>query len=93
MYSYQEVLDASIEYFKGDELAASVFAGKYALQDANGRYLELTPDDMHKRLATEFANAESRYQNSMEFDEIYDLLRDFRYIVPQGSPMRKWRAG
>ena len=88
MYNYQQVFDASLEYFKGDELAASVFAGKYALQDAEGNYLELTPDDMHHRLAAEFARMENKYKyNSMSYDEIYDLLKDFKYIVPQGSPM------
>ena len=55
MYDYQQVYKASLEYFKGDELAASVFAGKYALQDTEGNYIELTPDDMHSRIASEFA--------------------------------------
>ena len=54
-YNYEKVYQSSLEYFNGDELAASVFAGKYALQDAEGKYLELTPVDMHKRLAREFA--------------------------------------
>ena len=57
-YNYDEVFKASIEYFEGDELAASVFAGKYALQDSDGNYLEKTPNDMHKRLASEFARIE-----------------------------------
>ena len=87
MYDYQQVFDASLSYFKGDELAASVFAGKYALQDSEGNYLELTPDDMHQRIASEFASVEAKYENSMYYEEIYDLLKDFRYIVPQGSPM------
>ena len=88
MYNYQQVLDASLEYFDGDELASSVFAGKYALQDNEGNYLELTPDDMHKRLAGEFARIEFKYLvNAMDREEIYQLLKDFKYIVPQGSPM------
>ena len=87
MYNYQQVFDASLKYFEGDELAASVFAGKYALQDEEGRYLELTPSDMHKRLAGEFARAEGKYPNALNRHEIYDLLKDFKYIVPQGSPM------
>ncbi len=87
MYKYDEVFAASLEYFNGDELAASVFAGKYALQDVEGNYLEKTPDDMHKRLASEFARIENKYPNSMNRHEIYGLLKDFKYIVPQGSPM------
>ncbi len=87
MYTYDEVFEASKEYFGGDELAASVFAGKYALQDAEGNYLELSPDDMHSRLASEFAGIEAQYTNSMHYDEIYNLFKDFKYIVPQGSPM------
>ena len=87
MYDYQRVFEASLEYFKGDELAASVFAGKYALQDEKGNYVELTPNDMHKRLAWEFAKIESKYPNPMNRHEIFGLLKDFKYVVPQGSPM------
>ena len=86
-YTYDDVFEASLEYFGGDSLAASVFAGKYALQDEDGNYLELTPDDMHKRLAAEFARIESKYPNSMDRHEIYSLFQGFRYVVPQGSPM------
>ena len=86
-YTYDDVFEASLEYFEGDSLAASVFAGKYALQDEDGNYLELTPDDMHKRLAGEFARIETKYPNSMDRHEIYNLFKDFKYIVPQGSPM------
>jgi len=87
MYNYQQVYESSLDYFKGDELAASVFAGKYALQDAEGNYLELTPDDMHSRLASEFAGIEAKYENSMYYEDIYSLFKDFKYIIPQGSPM------
>ena len=87
MYTYDEVFEASKEYFGGDELAASVFAGKYALQDASGNYLENNPDDMHKRLASEFSKIEAQYTKPMSYDEIYNLFKDFKYIVPQGSPM------
>ena len=86
-YTYDDVFEASLEYFEGDSLAASVFAGKYALQDEDGNYLELTPDDMHKRLAGEFARIETKYPNSMDRHEIYNLFKDFKYVVPQGSPM------
>ena len=87
MYTFQESYTASLEYFKGDELAASVFVNKYALQNEEGAYLELTPNDMHKRLAGEFARAEGKYPNALNRHEIYGLLKDFKYIVPQGSPM------
>lgn len=87
MYDYQKVYESSLEYFGGDELAASVFAGKYALQNETGEYLELTPDDMHKRLAREFARIEQKYENPMSFSEIYGLFQGFRFVVPQGSPM------
>ena len=87
MYDYQRVFEASLEYFNGDELAASVFAGKYALQDEKGNYKELTPNDMHNRLAGEFAKIESKYPNPLNRHEIYGLLKDFKYVVPQGSPM------
>ena len=87
MYDYQRVFEASLEYFNGDELAASVFAGKYALQDEKGNYLELTPDDMHRRLAGQFARIERKYPNNMILEEIYQLFKDFKYVVPQGSPM------
>lgn len=87
IYSFDEVLKASTEYFHGDEFAASVFATKYSLQNSNGEFLELTPDDMHHRLAKEFARIEKKYDNPMSEKEIYSLLKDYRYIVPQGSPM------
>ena len=74
MSNYNEVFEKTLEYFKGDELAASVFATKYALQDNQGNYLETTPDQMHKRIAKEFARIESKYPNPMPEEEIYDLL-------------------
>lgn len=85
-YTYDEVRRASIDYFKGDELAADVFAGKYALQDLKGNTYELTPSDMHRRLAREFARAERAYPNPMSEDEIYEMLSDWQ-VVPQGGPM------
>ena len=87
MYSHEEVYKESLEYFNGDELAASVFVNKYALQDKEGNYLEKSPEDMHKRMAKELARIESKYPNSMSENEIYNLFKDFKYIVPQGSPM------
>ena len=86
-YSYEEAYEASLKYFGGDELAAQVWVNKYALKDSYGNIYELTPDDMHRRIARELARIEAKYPAGMSEDEIYDLLRDFRYSVPQGSPM------
>ena len=87
MASYNEAFQKSLEYFDGDELAANVFVTKYALTDKNGEIHELTPADMHSRMAREFARVESKYPNPMSEEEIFTLLEKFRYIVPQGSPM------
>jgi len=87
IYSNQEALDKSLEYFGGDNLAASVFVSKYALRDNEGRILESNPDQMHRRLAREFARIEKKYPNPLSEQEIYDYFRHFKYIVPQGSPM------
>lgn len=87
MYKYDDVYNASLDYFKGDELAATAFASKYALTDGAGNYFELSPDDMHIRLAKEFARIELKYPNPMSEDEIYDLISGFKYVIPQGSPM------
>lgn len=86
IYTFDEVVDASTKYFKGDGLAADTWTGKYALKDFKERFYELTPDDMHHRLAREFARIENEYPNPMSEDQIYSLLKDFKYIIPQGSP-------
>lgn len=86
-YTYDEAYHASLKYFKGDELAARVWATKYALKDSFGHLYELTPDDMHHRIASEIARIEKKYPNPMSEQMIFDLLKNFRYIVPQGSPM------
>lgn len=86
-YSNEEAYQATLEYFKGDELAARVWVNKYALKDSFGKLYEKTPDMMHRRIASEIARIEKRYPNPMSFTEIYDLLKDFKFIVPQGSPM------
>lgn len=86
-YTYDEAYHASLEYFKGDELAARVWATKYALKDSFGHLYELTPDDMHHRIASEIARIEKKYPNPMSEEKIFSLLKNFRYIVPQGSPM------
>ncbi len=86
-YTFDEAFQASVKYFDGDELAARVWVSKYALKDSYGHIYELTPEDMHHRLASEIARIERKYPNPMTHDEVMELLRDFRYIVPQGSPM------
>ncbi len=87
VFTFDEAYEASLKYFGGDELAARVWVAKYALKDSDGNIFELTPDDMHRRLADELVRIENNYPNPMSADEIYELLRDFRYAVPQGSPM------
>lgn len=84
---YSQAFEKSLSYFRGDELAANVFLTKYALTTKDGDILEGTPDDMHRRLAKEFARIEQAYPNPMSEDEIYSLFKDFKYVVPQGSPM------
>jgi ribonucleoside-diphosphate reductase alpha chain len=86
-YLPEEVLVKSTEYFGGDTLAANVWMNKYALKDSSGNIYELTPDDMHWRIAREIARIEQKYPNPMTAREVYELIRDFRYIIPQGSPM------
>lgn len=86
-YSAKEALETSVTYFDGDELAASVWVNKYALKDSFGNIYERSPDDMHRRLAAEFARIERQYANPVDEDTFYELLARFRYIIPQGSPM------
>ena len=86
-YTHKEVLKTATEYFKGDELAANVWLNKYALKDSFGNLYERTPDDMHRRIAKEIARVEQKYPNPYSEEEIYAVLKDFNYIVPQGSPM------
>lgn len=86
-YTQDEAFDASVEYFKGDDLAARVWVNKYALKDSEGNIYEKTPDDMHHRIAKEIARVEQRYANPMTEEEVFEAIKDFKYIVPQGSPM------
>ena len=87
VYSFDQAYAASVKYFDGDELAARVWVSKYALKDSYGNIYELTPEDMHHRLASEIVRIEEKYPNPMSHDEVMELLRDFKYVVPQGSPM------
>jgi ribonucleoside-diphosphate reductase alpha chain len=86
-YSFDEAFHASLKYFKGDELAARVWVNKYALKDSQGKIYERTPDDMHRRLASEISRIENKYPNPLSFDTLFELMQGFKYIVPQGSPM------
>ena len=86
-YSYEEAVKASLEYFKGDELAANVWVNKYAMKDSQGLIYERTPEDMHRRMAKEIARVEKKYVNPLSEEDIYEVLKDFKYIVPQGGPM------
>ena len=86
-YTFDEAYKASVDYFGGDELAAKVWVNKYAVKDSFGKIYEKTPDDMHWRIANEIARVEKKYKNPMTAAQLHELLKGFKYIVPQGSPM------
>ena len=87
-YNQDEVRDVTIKYFNGDELAANVWMTKYALKDNSGTFVEQSPDDMHQRLAKEFARIEEKFGGAaLQEEEIFNLFKSFKYVVPQGSPM------
>ena len=86
-FTYDEAFKASLEYFKGDELAARVWVNKYAVKDSFGNIYEKSPVDMHWRLANEIARIESNYPNPLSAQELFDVFDHFKYIIPQGSPM------
>lgn len=86
-YTYEEAFQSSLEYFKGDELAARVWVNKYALKDSDGNIFELNPDEMHWRLAREISRMEEKYPNPLPVEKLFELMKNFRYIVPQGGPM------
>lgn len=87
IYTHDEVLDAATSYFNGDALAANVWMNKYALKDSKGHLYELTPEDMHRRLAHEISRIEQKYPNPLSEDKIFEVLDRFKYIIPAGSPM------
>ena len=86
-YSYDEAFQTSLKYFDGDELAARVWVSKYAMKDSFGNIFEVSPTDMHHRIAKEIARIESKYANPMNEQEVFGMLDHFRYIIPAGSPM------
>jgi ribonucleoside-diphosphate reductase alpha chain len=87
IYSFDEAMAATVQYFNGDEMAAKVWVSKYAIKDSFGNIYERTPEDMHWRLANEIARIEKKYSNPMNAQDIFNLLKEFKYIVPQGGPM------
>ena len=89
----KDVRIETLKYFNDDELATDVWMKKYAKRGENGVFLESTPDDMHKRLAKEFHRIEQNYNNPLSYDEIYETLKGFKYIVPQGGGMSGIGAG
>lgn len=103
--------DKLLEYFNGDEMSSSVWEKKYALHDEDDNVIERTPDDMHRRMAKEFARIEEKYEfsetqdNKMKLseygyirgqlneDKIYNLFKNFKYVVPAGSVMSGLGSG
>lgn len=102
-FTYTEVLKECLDYFNNDELAATTWINKYCLKDRQGNYLEKSPDEMHQRMAKEFGKIENKYRNTETISEslsdygknrkplddtkIYQLFKDFKYVIPQGSVM------
>lgn len=86
-YSHEEVMEEATKYFKGDTLAAGVWMNKYALKNSEGKIFESNPDQMHRRIASELARIEKKYPNPLSEETIYELLKNFRYVIPAGSPM------
>ena len=88
MYTEEEAREATLEYFNGDELATNVFMTKYCLRDNEGNFVEKTPHDMHVRMSREFARIEDKFsEHALTEEEILSYFKNFKYIVPQGSPM------
>ena len=85
-YTAEEVAQTAAKYFNS-EMIGNVWRDKYALKNQQGDFLEQTPEDMHHRIAREFARIEKKYPNPISETEIFGLLDKFQYIIPQGSPM------
>ncbi|MGZ5284683.1 MAG: adenosylcobalamin-dependent ribonucleoside-diphosphate reductase [Kaistella sp.] len=86
-FTYQDAYQSTLQYFEGDDLAAKVWVSKYALKDSEGNIYEQNPDDMHRRIASEISRIEAKYPNPLPTQKVFDLIKKFRYIIPQGSPM------
>ena len=91
VYQYADAVEEAKKYFKGDDLAATVWVSKYALKDSMGNLYEKSPEQMHHRIASEIERIEKRYPNPMSAEEVYDLLKGFRYLIPQGGPDDRYR--
>lgn len=92
-----------LKYFNNDELAANVWLEKYALRDVNGDLLEVTPHQMHERLAKRFFEVEEQYvftdkskenlseygrkRDDLTYNQILEYFENFKYLIPQGSVM------
>ena len=87
MYKKEEVLKSTLNYFNGDDLATDVWINKYGLKDKEDNLLELTPEDMHTRLADELFRIELKYKNPTPYETIKRLLTNFNYFIPAGSCM------
>lgn len=102
-FTREDALAEARKYFDGDELAATTWLNKYAMRDAEGKFLEKTPAEMHRRLAREFARIEKNYaeqpkategispygkiRKPLDEESIFRLFDRFRYVIPQGSVM------
>lgn len=69
IYTQDEVLLAALQYFNNDNLAATTWMNKYARRDKEGNLLDLTPDDMHRRMAKAFAEIEEKYRHALNPDD------------------------
>ena len=85
--SYEDAVKAAVQYFNGDDLAGTVWVSKYALKDSYGKIYERSPEEMHRRIAAEIFRIEKKYANPIPEETLYELLKDFKYIIPQGSQM------
>ena len=101
--TYNEVLERCLTYFNGDELAATTWMNKYAMKSKSGDFIESSPEEMHRRMAKEFARIEKKYdavekdkeelseygkeRTSLSEESIFELFKDFKYTIPQGSVM------
>lgn len=87
MYTYEESLASSLEYFNQDELAAKVVVDKYLLRNNEDVLLEKNPTDIHRRHAKEFARIEvGKFKDPFSEEEIFELFDHYKYICVQGSP-------
>ena len=79
-YTYEQVLEASVMYFDGDELAATTWMNKYAMKDIDGNFVEQSPDDMHNRMAKEFARIEANYKLKYNLNGSAKFLSEYGQI-------------